>query len=186
MANTLKDRTLKLVSAQKELQKWNLELEKRVQERTRDLKGAQEQLIAQEKLAVLGQMASVVGHELRNPLAVMNNSIYFLKTKLLAAAGEAGLDVKLAKHLQILEGEVVKSNTIIRDILDFARNRPLNAAPQKMDELVEKAIERIQFPPNVTLNKSLGLNGTEALVDADEIRQVLVNLMENACKAMTS
>ena len=83
MANSLKDKTLKLVSAQKELQKWNVELEKRVQARTRDLKEAQEQLIAQEKLAALGQMASVVGHELRNPLAVMNNSVYFLKTNLL-------------------------------------------------------------------------------------------------------
>src|ERR1019366_7764404 len=84
MAGSLKDKTLKLVSAQRELQKWNSELEKRVQERTRDLKEAQEQLIAQEKLAALGQMASVVGHELRNPLAVMNNSVYFLKTKLLS------------------------------------------------------------------------------------------------------
>src|ERR1019366_1914237 len=74
MAGSLKDKTLKLVSAQRELQKWNSELERR----------AQEQLIAQEKLAALGQMASVVGHELRNPLAVMNNSVYFLKTKLLS------------------------------------------------------------------------------------------------------
>src|SRR5581483_7633180 len=121
--------TLKLVSAQKELQKWNSELEKRVQTRTRDLKEAQEQLIQHEKLAALGQMASVVGHELRNPLAVMNNSVYFLKTKLLPAAQ----DPKIEKHLTILEGEIGKSNTIIRDVLDFARNRPLNALPQKID-----------------------------------------------------
>lgn len=186
MARSLKDKTLRLVSAQQELQRWNTELERRVQERTRALQEAQDQLIAQEKLAALGQMASVVGHELRNPLAVMNNSIYFLKTKLLAAAGEAGLDAKLDKHLHILEGEIVKSNTIIRDILDFARNRALNAAPHKIDELVEKAIERIQIPSTVTLQKNLGLNGTEAMVDEDELRQVLTNLMENACQAMTS
>ena len=98
MANSLKDKTLKLVSAQRELQKWNSELEKRVQERTRDLKEAQEQLIAQEKLAALGQMASVVGHELRNPLAVMNNAVYLLKTKL---AQET--DPKISKHLNIIE-----------------------------------------------------------------------------------
>lgn len=186
MARSLKDKTLRLVSAQRELQKWNTELERRVQERTRALQEAQEQLIAQEKLAALGQMASVVGHELRNPLAVMNNSIYFLKSKLTTAAEGGAMDPKLEKHLHILEGEVVKSNTIIRDILDFARNRALNASPQKVDELVEKAIERIQFPPNVSLSKSMGLNGTEAMVDEDELRQVLVNLMENACQAMTS
>jgi len=186
MAGSLKDKTLKLVYAQKELQKWNSELEKRVQERTRDLKEAQDQLIAGEKLAALGQMASVVGHELRNPLAVMNNSVYFIKTKLGAAAGEAGLDSKIDKHIHILENEIIKSNAIIRDVLDFARNRALNAAPRKIDELVEKALERIQFPPDVVPAKKLTLGDLEVPVDEDELRQVLVNLMENACQAMTS
>jgi signal transduction histidine kinase len=181
MASSLKDKTLRLVSAQKELQKWNSELEKRVQERTRDLKEAQEQLIAQEKLAALGQMASVVGHELRNPLAVMNNAVYLLKTKL---AQET--DPKISKHLNIIESEIVKSNAIIRDVLDFSRNRALNLSAQKLDELVEKAIERIQFPPNVGLKKDLQLGDTQVPLDEDEIRQVLVNLMENACQAMTS
>jgi signal transduction histidine kinase len=213
MANSLKDKTLRLVSAQKELQKWNSELERRVQERTRDLKEAQEQLIAQEKLAALGQMASVVGHELRNPLAVMNNSVYFLKTKLkfpspLVGEGVDGgesktsmnpppvssptrgeeniLDPKIQKHLNIIESEIVKSNSIIRDVLDFSRNRALSLSMQKVDELVEKAIERIQLPPNVALKKDLQLGELEVFLDEDEIRQVLVNLMENACQAMTS
>jgi signal transduction histidine kinase len=181
MANSLKDKTLKLVSAQRELQKWNSELEKRVQERTRDLKEAQDQLIAQEKLAALGQMASVVGHELRNPLAVMNNAVYLLKTKL---AQET--DPKVAKHLNIIEGEIVKSNAIIRDVLDFSRNRALTLTPQTLDELVEKAIERIQMPANVSLKKDLQLGNLQVPLDEDEIRQVLVNLMENACQAMTS
>jgi signal transduction histidine kinase len=186
MARSLKDKTLKLLSAQRELQRWNSDLEKRVQERTRDLKEAQDQLIAQEKLAALGQMASVVGHELRNPLAVMNNSIYYLKTKLQAALSETSeLDPKVEKHIKIIESEIVKSNAIIRDVLDFSRNRALNAAPYRMDELVEKALERIQMPQEIALSKELTLGAIETLVDEDEIRQVLVNLMENACQAMT-
>jgi signal transduction histidine kinase len=185
MARSLKDKTLKLMSAQRELQQWNSDLEHRVQERTRDLKEAQEQLIAQEKLAALGQMASVVGHELRNPLAVMSNSVYFLKTKLTGAPGSDSLDPKVEKHLKIVEGEIGKSNTIIRDVLDFSRNRPLHAAPHKLDEQVEKAIERIQIPADITLNKRLTLGQTEVMVDEDEFRQVLVNLMENACQSMT-
>ncbi len=186
MANSLKDKTLKLVSAQKELQKWNSELEKRVQTRTKDLKEAQDQLIAQEKLAALGQMASVVGHELRNPLAVMNNSVYFLKTKLSAAAGDVGLESKIEKHLHIIESEIVKSNMIIRDVLDFSRSRALNLAAHKVDELVSQALDRIQMGPSITLNKSLNLGDLEVPLDEDEIRQVLVNLMENACQAMSS
>lgn len=186
MARSLRDKTLKLMSAQSELQKWNSELEVRVNERTRDLKAAQDQLISSEKLAALGQMASVVGHELRNPLAVMSNSVYFLKTKLMAAAGADGLEAKIDKHLRIIDSEIVKSNAIIRDVLDFARNRALTAAPQKLDELMERAVERIQIPEKVTLQKTLTLGALEVPVDEDEIRQVLVNLMENACQAMTS
>ncbi len=203
MANSLKDKTLKLVSAQKELQKWNSELEKRVQVRTRDLKEAQEQLIAQEKLAALGQMASVVGHELRNPLAVMNNAVYFLKTKLLGSgstvipakagihdgspiADALGDPNKVQKYLNIIESEILKSNAIIRDVLDFSRNRALHLAAHKVDELVSQAIERIQIPAGVTLKKELTLGDLQVPLDEDEIRQVLVNLMENACQAMTS
>jgi signal transduction histidine kinase len=186
MAHSLKDKTLRLISAQQELQRFNSQLEIRVQERTRALQEAQEQLISQEKLAALGQMASVVGHELRNPLAVMNNSVYFLKAKLGTAVRDGKLDPKLEKHLNIIESEIGKSNTIIRDVLDFARNRALIAAPRDIDDLVEKAIERIQMGPNVTLKKSLTLRGAQAMVDEDEIRQILVNLMENACQAMTS
>ena len=186
MAASLKEKTMSLLSAREEVQRWNSELETRVQARTRDLKAAQEQIIASEKLAALGQMASVVGHELRNPLAVMNNSVYFLKTKLGAAAGETGLDPKIDKYLKMIESEIAKSNTIIRDVLDFARNRALNAKPIKLDDLVAHSIERIAIPPNVTLKKDLQLGSTEVPVDEDEIRQVLVNLMENACQAMIS
>jgi signal transduction histidine kinase len=186
MAASLKDKTQRLMSAQGELQRWNTELETRVQSRTRDLKAAQEQIIVSEKLAALGEMASVVGHELRNPLAVMNNSVYFLKTKLTAAAGDAGLDPKIEKYLKMIESEITKSNTIIRDVLDFARNRALIAKPVKFDELVASAIERIVVPPTVTLKKDLQLGSMEVPIDEDEIRQVLVNLMENACQAMIS
>jgi len=186
MAASLKDKTQRLLGAQQELQHWNTELETRVQSRTRDLKAAQEQIIINEKLAALGEMASVVGHELRNPLAVMNNSVYFLKTKLTAAAGVAGLDPKIERYLKMIEGEISKSNTIIRDVLDFARNRALISKPVKFDELVNSAIERIAIPVGVTLKKDLQLGSTEVPIDEDEIRQVLVNLMENACQAMIS
>jgi len=180
MAGMLKEKTVNLLSAQKELKVWTNELERRVEERARALREAQDQLIAQEKLAALGQMASVVGHELRNPLAVMNNSVYLLKGKLPDA------DPKVTKHLNVIESEIVKSNAIIRDVLDFARNRALNAVPRKIDDLVAHAIERIQIPVDVKLEKSLTLGDLEVPVDEDELRQVLVNLMENACQAMTS
>ncbi len=65
-----------------ELQNLNEVLELKVQERSRQLLAAQDELAHNDKLAVLGQVAGSVGHELRNPLGVMNNAVYFLQTVL--------------------------------------------------------------------------------------------------------
>ncbi|HEX4047931.1 MAG TPA: cache domain-containing protein, partial [Elusimicrobiota bacterium] len=82
MSESLKEKTGELIHAKQELEKFTKFLEKRVDARTRELKAAQDELIKKERLAAIGQMAAVVGHEIRNPLAVINNSIYFIKTKL--------------------------------------------------------------------------------------------------------
>jgi len=60
------------------LKEYSEHLEEMVEDRTRDLRNAQEQLVRKEKLAVLGQLAGSMGHELRNPLGVISNSVYYL------------------------------------------------------------------------------------------------------------
>ncbi|MBI4377184.1 MAG: HAMP domain-containing protein, partial [Elusimicrobia bacterium] len=103
MSESLKEKTGELITAKQELEKFTKFLEKRVEARTRELKAAQDELIKKERLAAIGQMASVVGHEIRNPLAVINNSIYFIKTKLGAAIESDG---KISKHIKIIESEI--------------------------------------------------------------------------------
>ena len=66
---------------------------------------------------LIRRIASVVGHELRNPLAVINNSAYFVKAKL---AGSA-LDPKVEKHLKIIESEITRADDLISDILTYSR-----------------------------------------------------------------
>ena len=74
-------------------------LEKMVEERTKELRDAQEKLIRQEKLAVLGQLAGGVGHELRNPLGAIKNAAYFLNMAI------EGPDPEVKETLEILEKE---------------------------------------------------------------------------------
>lgn len=78
---------------------------------------AQEELIRKEKLSIIGQLAGVVGHEIRNPLAVMNNAVYFLKTVMPNA------DDIVKEYLDIIRHEIDNSQRIVSDLLDFARTK---------------------------------------------------------------
>jgi len=82
----------------------------------RALAETQEELLRKEKLAMLGQLAGGVGHELRNPLGVMKNSVYYLEMILPE-------DARARKHLGILDREVGTANRIVSDLLEFARDR---------------------------------------------------------------
>ena len=101
--------------AEQKLAQYSEHLEEMVEARTSELREAQEKLVRQEKLAVLGQLAGGVGHELRNPLAVINNAIYYLK--LMGANGNE----KVKEYLGIIETETHTAEKIITDLLDFAR-----------------------------------------------------------------
>ena len=104
--------------AEEALQDYNTRLTTEVASRTRELTETQEKLVRQEKLAVLGQLAGSVGHELRNPLGVINNAIYYLKLI------QPEADEKIRKYHGVIEQEVHNAEKIISDLLDFARSSP--------------------------------------------------------------
>src|SRR5690606_1723689 len=97
-------------------------LETQVAERTETLQQAlarlseaQDQLLRQERLATLGQLAGSVGHELRNPLGVMTNALYYLD------AVQSDASPKVREYMQILRDQVGVSERIVSDLLDFGR-----------------------------------------------------------------
>ncbi|MGD0264083.1 MAG: GAF domain-containing protein, partial [Candidatus Methylomirabilota bacterium] len=98
------------------LRRTSEELEFRVEARTRELREAHEELVRRERLALVGQLAGGVGHELRNPLGAIGNAVYYLRMRL-----GGGDDMKVQKHLAILETEVRRANKIVTDLLDFSR-----------------------------------------------------------------
>ena len=126
----------------------------------------------------MGQLASGVGHELRNPLGVIKNAVYYIKTKV------GTEDPKLAKHLNIMEKEIANSNKIIGDLLGFSRTRPPAIVPSDMNKVVEDTLEVVEIPENMKLVKELGADLPHAMADPDQIQQVFVNLSLNAIQAM--
>lgn len=182
MSDSLRDKQAEILSAKEEVEKLNRNLESRVDARTRELKSAQDELIKKERLAAIGQMSSVVGHEIRNPLAVINNSIYFIKMKV-AGAGMSP-DPKVVKHISIIESEVRQANGIIDEILGFARTRELNPKVQSINSYLEELTMSFPVPEHIKLVKDFTAANPSVNIDSDEMAQAVRNLMKNAVEVM--
>ncbi|MBI4051905.1 MAG: HAMP domain-containing protein [Elusimicrobia bacterium] len=181
MSDSLRVKTAELFKAKEDLEKFNHTLENRVEARTRELRAAQDELITKERLAAIGQMASVVGHEIRNPLAVINNSVYFIKTKL-ATGGE--VDPKISKHISIIESEIQQANGIISEILTFARTRELKPEVQSANTFLEELLSSYPFPSHIQLVQDFASENPVVFIDPDEMKQCLRNLIGNAIEVM--
>ena len=142
---------------------------------------AQEQLIRHEKLAVIGKLAGSIGHELRNPLGVINNSIYYLNLKL----KDIDVDDKVKKHLKIMQEEVRTSNSIISNILDFSKIRNLLFEEVEVNAILEEIVDSISFPENIILEKQFSAEIPRLLLDPFQIKLAFRNIVLNAVQAMS-
>ncbi|MGA1865787.1 MAG: response regulator [bacterium] len=178
-----------LTEEKKRLEKENLEyqrdLEKKVRERTKKietlnllLKEFQSKLIHSERLATLGTFVSFVSHELRNPLSVIQNSIYYLKTHIQTD------NPKIDKYFGIMEDEVAIAHKIIDDFLNFTKGRSLELSLVDINDLIKKVIDLISIPENVKIVLDLKKDLPKIKVDGDYIQQVLINMINNAVQAM--
>ncbi|MBT3881458.1 MAG: HAMP domain-containing protein [Candidatus Scalindua sp.] len=149
-----------------------------VVERGNELDKINKQLVRKEKLATLGQLAGGVGHELRNPLGVISNSIYFLKMLLPDA------DEKVKEYHNRISAEIERSTEIISDLLDFSRTKPINREEVQFTDLLDKALERLPVPKNIKLKAATPSDLSNLFVDPKQIGQVLLNLLSNAYQAM--
>jgi len=148
-----------------------------LEEKTRALELAQEEIVRQERLATLGQLAGGVSHELRNPLGVIRNSVFYLKMVLPE-------DERSRKHLAILDREVGTATRIISGMLDFARSIPPTQAPTDLNALVRDELERLAIPDSIRVEQALTEGLAPVMADADHIRLLLDNLVSNAIQAM--
>ena len=164
--------------AEEKIRKLNEELETKVQERTQQLLESQEELVRKEKLAVLGQVAGSVGHELRNPLGVMSNAVYFLQTVLTDA------DDSVKEYLNIIKSEIAGSERIVSDLLDSVRIKPPQPEMVGVGELINQTLRKLTIPPSVTVKQDIPETLPSLRVDAQQIHQVFRNLISNGVEAM--
>jgi signal transduction histidine kinase len=126
-----------------------------------------------ERLSTFGQLVGSIGHDLRNPLGVIETSLFILK-------GRVGQDERALKHVDRIKEQLDHANGIITNLLDMIRNRPLSPEPVTLAPLVAGVMGAVKAPPGVALEVG-GLDGLPQVQgDPVQLRQVLVNLVENA------
>jgi PAS domain S-box-containing protein len=153
-------------------------LKSMVELRTAQLKDANERLVRSERLAAIGELAGMVGHDLRNPLAGIKNATYYLKKK-----GTAISEAQAKEILEIIDKAIDHSDKIINDLLDYSREMHLKLTECEPRTLLDEAVRMIRVPDRIQIvNHALG--ETRIRVDADKIMRVFINLIKNAVDAM--
>jgi PAS domain S-box-containing protein len=166
--------------AESKLKEYSEHLEEMVADRTRKLLQAQEELVRKEKLAVLGTLAGGVGHELRNPLGVISNSVYYLKMV------QPEANEKIKKHHGIIEQELHNATRIVSDLLDYAREISTEPKPGSVSELVEYTLSCFPVPASIQVSLKIPADLPQVYADPLHVQQILGNLVTNACQAMNN
>lgn len=146
--------------------------------RSAELASTQESLVRSERLALLGQLAGGVAHQIRNPLAAIMNATFVLTRH---TSKDAHPNVEGA--IRIIQDEVRHANSIITGLLDFARVRGLSVQPTSMVELVESVLAAPWIPKSVRVERALATSAPID-IDPDQVREALVNVVRNAVEAM--
>lgn len=157
----------------------NDSLEQRVQERTAELRQAQDEILKRERLSALGQLTATVAHELRNPLSAIKNTLF--STRELAKAKGLSLD----RPVDRMERSIERCNRIISDLLDFSRSRELRRETAVFDAWLDPVVRDQTLPAGVELALSLDAGEAAIALDSDRLRRVVINLIDNAAQAMT-
>jgi signal transduction histidine kinase len=164
--------------AEAALKEYSERLEQMVEERTRELRDAQGQLIRQERLTILGQLAGGIGHELRSPLGAIKNAVYLLNLSLPSP------DPETAEVLQILNHQVANADRVITSLMDFARFQPPYRRATDVRATIDAALAQSALPANVTVNQQYAETLPPLMADPHQLQIVFGNLMRNAAQAM--
>ena len=169
-----------LRATEEELRATNEEL----QSANDELRETQEQLIRSEKLAVIGQLASGVGHELRNPLGAIKNAAFYVRRRI-AKTDLPTTEPRALEFLNLIDEEVDAANKVITDLLGFSRVAKPTVSPVSVAGVIEDTLKHTPLPENVDLVRAINENFPMVMVDGDQIRQVFVNIVLNALQAMS-
>ena len=141
-------------------------------------KRMENQLLTTERLAAIGELATMVGHDLRNPLTGIVGAAYFLKMRLGSQMSKKELEM-----LELIEKDIEYSNKIVNDLLDFSRDIRLNKVKTSVNSVVKETLSRLQISKRVKISNQTGKTSA-VFVDVHQMTRVFENIIKNALDAM--
>jgi signal transduction histidine kinase len=158
-----------------------MKLEGQVREAYERLKETQGQLIQAEKINVIGQLASSVAHEVRNPLGVILQGVNYLESKISAKEGD------ILEVLTMLKDNISRADKIINSLLDFSRVDSLNLKAEDINSILEASLTLVKASrklENIDVIMETKKDLPVILADKNKLEQVFINLLLNAIQAM--
>jgi signal transduction histidine kinase len=153
-------------------------LEQKLEEANLKLRRMQEKLLESERLATIGELAGIIGHDLRNPLQGIAGAAYYLGARKEITTNKASEEM-----LRNIENCIVRSNKIINDLIDYSQELHLNLSELTPRVLTENALSQIAAPKNVeVMNQTFAQPSFE--VDSNRMERVLLSITRNAFDAM--
>lgn len=179
MLDTIKIQFDEMRQERKDLEELNQSLELRVGSRTKELRTALNELIKKERLAAIGQMASIVSHEIKNPLAVIKNAVYLIKARL----GD-NAEPKILKNISVIDQEIQQANGIIEEILGYARSREQILTVIDLTSYIKEIMASYPMPGNIKVVTEYSPLPLPVRIDTEEIKQAVRNIIGNAVEVM--
>lgn len=172
--------TENLKKANENLIQWGKTLEGRVEERTKELRDTQDQLIQSEKMASLGKMAAGVAHEINNPLTSILINTHLMLEKI-------GKNPAFQESLALIADETQRCTNIVKGLLEYSRQNPPQKAYADVNQIISRILALLENQAsfqNIRIIKNLDPKLPKIKLDKDKIKQVFWNLLINASEAM--
>jgi len=180
LAASFNSMTAALGDSQVELREWGRTLEQKVEKRTQELRIAEAETARSEKLASVGLLAAGIAHELNNPLTGILTFASLLRKKMRDGSADA-------EDLDLVIRETKRCATIIRRLLDFAREKTPEKKFADLNRIIEDTVRIIERPASfrdIEITLDLDRHLPQVWLDADLIKQVIMNMLVNAQHAI--
>ncbi len=184
LAKSFNTMSRQLLDAHNEINAWTNTLQQRVEEKTRELSGAHEEMLRVERMASIGKLAAVVAHEINNPLEGILTYAKLLKKHLAREGPQHGQDIEM---LDLIESESRRCGEIVRNLMTFGRPSSMNYEPADLNAVIDRCVRLVQHQldlKNIELHLSLAKDLASIRCDPGQIEQVLLALVMNAIDAM--